>query len=82
MGDTEDPVLEDAKQVFARLNLGAKQDWLKSLVDICDHQTLSFLHQIVSPRLKKDPFKALPNEVCFRVCQSICFFGGGKEGAS
>ena len=65
--DSEDPVLEDARQVFARLSLNSKQDWLKSLVDICDHSTLSYLHQIVSPKLKKDPFKALPNEICFRV---------------
>ena len=66
--DVEDPVLEDARQVFARLDHSAKEDWLRSLVDICDNQALSFLHRIVSPRLKKDPFKKLPNELCFRVC--------------
>lgn len=69
-GDSEDPTLEDARQSFARLSQKAKQDWLCSLVELCDHQTLSFLHQIVSPRLKKDPFKALPNEICFRVSKT------------
>ena len=67
--DAEDPLLEDARQTFARLNLPAKQDFLRSLVDVCDNHTLSFLHHLVSPRLKKDPFKALPNELCFRVRQ-------------
>lgn len=65
--DDEDPTLEDARQAFARLDILAKKNWLRSLVDVCDNQTLSFLHQIVSPRLKEDPFKALPNELCFRV---------------
>ena len=65
--DSEDPVLEDARQVFARLSIGAKEVWLRSLVDVCDNQALSLLHQIVSPRLKKDPFRKLPNEICFRV---------------
>ena len=67
LDDSEDPVLDEARQIFARMNLGAKEEWLRSLVELCDHQTLSLLHQIVSPKLKKDPFKALPNEICFRV---------------
>lgn len=65
--DTEDPILEEARNLFRRLDITAKENWLRSLVDECDNHTLSFLHQIVSPRLKKDPFKALPNELCFRV---------------
>ncbi len=68
LDDGEDPVLENARRVFGRLAITAKENFLKSLVDTCDNHTLSFLHQIVSPRLKKDPFKALPNELCFRVC--------------
>ncbi|KAL9629087.1 MAG: hypothetical protein Q9164_007027, partial [Protoblastenia rupestris] len=69
--DVEDPILEDARQVFARLNITARENWLRSLVDLCDNHTLSFLHHVVSPRLKKDPFKALPNELCFRVLEFI-----------
>ena len=67
LDDPEDPVLDEARQIFARMNHGSKKEWLRSLVELCDHQTLCTLHQIVSPRLKKDPFKALPNEICFRV---------------
>ena len=62
------PVLEDARRLFMRLSVSARENWLRSLVDTCDNHTLSFLHQTVSPRLKKDPFKALPNELCWKVC--------------
>ncbi len=65
--DAEDPVLEEARQRFIGLEIRQKESWLRSLVEACDNHSLSFLHQIVSPRLKKDPFKALPNELCFRV---------------
>ncbi|KAL6716909.1 hypothetical protein ACLMJK_004821 [Lecanora helva] len=69
--DGEDPILEEARNVFSTLDLKAKDKWLRSLVDLCDNQTLSLLHQIVSPRLKKDPFKVLPNELCFRILDFI-----------
>lgn len=67
MDETEDAVLEDARNLFAKLDITAKENWLRSLVDLCDNQALSILHRIVSPRLKKDPFKVLPNELCFKV---------------
>lgn len=60
-------MLEEARNLFRGLDIAAKENWLRLLVDECDNHTLSFLHHIVSPRLKKDPFKALPNELCFRV---------------
>ena len=66
----EDPILEEARNIFAGLNITAKETWLRSLVDLCDNHALSLLHQIVSPRLKKDPFKVLPNELCFKVFNS------------
>ena len=69
--DFEYPVLEEAKVVFSRLDSKAKENWLRSLVDMCDNHALSFLHQTVSPRLKKDPFRVLPNELCFRVRRNI-----------
>ena len=65
--DAEDPILEEARNIFGRLDITAKENWLRSLVDMCDNHALSMLHSIVSPRLKKDPFKVLPNELCFKV---------------
>lgn len=79
LDDVEEPVLEEARNLFRGLDITAKENWLRLLVDECENHTLSFLHQIVSPRLKKDPFKALPNELCFRVWQPmICSGYGGS----
>ena len=66
--DEVPPVLEDARRAFMKLNVSVREQWLRALVDTCDNYTLSYLHQIVSPRLKKDPFNALPNELCWKVC--------------
>ena len=60
-------VLQDFRLAFSRLDTGGKEAWLEDIVDSCDNHLLSYLHQLVSPRLKKDPFRVLPNELCFRV---------------
>ena len=65
--DIEDSILRDARLVFSRLNVSAKETWLASILDNCDNHLLSYVHQLVSPRLKKDPFRTLPNELCFKV---------------
>ncbi|KAI4205537.1 MAG: hypothetical protein LQ350_000316 [Teloschistes chrysophthalmus] len=67
--EMEDPILRDARLVLASATTEAKEAWLTSLVDGFDNQTLSFLHRLVSPRLKKDPFKALPDELCLKVVE-------------
>jgi F-box and WD-40 domain protein CDC4 len=64
----EDPILRDARLIFSQLNVQAREAWLSSIVDLCTNHTLSFLHSLVSPRLKKDPFGGmLPIELCFKV---------------
>ena len=65
--EMEDPAMRDAPLLFSRMSVAAKEAWLTSIVDACDNHSLSFLHQLVSPRLKKDPFRTLPNELCFKV---------------
>jgi len=69
--DGEDPILRDARLVFGQLDIAAKDKWLASIVDACDNHSLSFLHHLISPKLKKDPFKAFPNEICFKVRLSM-----------
>ncbi|KAL9009812.1 MAG: hypothetical protein Q9173_005187 [Seirophora scorigena] len=66
-GKLEHPILSDARLVFGSLDTAAKEAWLTSLVDGFDNHTLSFLHRLVSPKLKKDPFAVLPDELCLRV---------------
>ena len=65
--DIEDSILRDARLVFSRLSISDKETWLASMLDTCDNHLLSYVHQLVSPRLKKDPFLFLPNEICFKV---------------
>ncbi|KAL8903179.1 MAG: hypothetical protein Q9207_004101 [Kuettlingeria erythrocarpa] len=69
--ELEDPTLRDARFIFSSLDTAAKEAWLTSLVDGCDNQTLGFLHRLVSPRLKKDPFQVLPDELCLKVLQYV-----------
>ena len=38
---------------------------------MCDSQLLSFVMSFVSPRLKKDPFEHLPDELCLRVLSFV-----------
>ncbi|KAL9582981.1 MAG: hypothetical protein Q9203_005268 [Teloschistes exilis] len=65
--EMEDPILRDARLVLASATTEAKEAWLTTLVNGFDNQTLSYLHRLVSPRLKKDPFQALPDELCLKV---------------
>ena len=71
----EENILQDARVVFSRLSILEKEGFLAAIVDTCDNHLLSYLHQLVSPRLKKDPFTTLPNELCFRVGSFLQFQG-------
>ena len=71
--EAESSLLLEARLAFSDLSVAAKKSWLTSIVDTCDSNLLSFLQHIVSPRLKKDPFHMLPNEICFKVRISQVF---------
>lgn len=64
--ELEDPILRDARLIFSSLDTVSREAWLTLLVDGCDNHALSFLHRLVSPKLKKDPFAVLPDELCLR----------------
>lgn len=66
-GENEDAFLRDARPHFSRLDSQERQRFLAEILNLCDSQQLSFVLNYVSPRLKKDPFKSLPNELCLRV---------------
>ena len=67
-GENEDSFLRDARGHFKSLDSAERQRYLAELLNMCDSQLLSFVHSFVSPRLKKDPFDFLPDELCLRVC--------------
>ena len=66
--EEEDSFLRDARAHFLNLNAAQRERYLAELLNMCDSQLLSFVHHFVSPRLKKDPFEHLPDELCLRVC--------------
>lgn len=68
--ENEDTFLRDARPHFSKLDSQEKQRFLAEILNLCNSQQLSFVMNYVSPRLKKDPFESLPNELCLRV--SLC----------
>ncbi|RMZ74958.1 hypothetical protein DV737_g5582, partial [Chaetothyriales sp. CBS 132003] len=70
-GENEDSFLRDARCHFKNLDGDERQRFLAELLNMCDSQLLSFVHSFVSPRLKKDPFAFLPDELCLRVLSYV-----------
>lgn len=68
--DHYDSIVRDASLTFSRMSVHAKEAWLAAVVDTFDNHLLNYVHQLVSPRLKKDPFRTLPNELCFKVAMT------------
>ncbi len=66
-GENEESFLRDARGHFHGLNPAERERYLTELLNMCDSNLLSFVHHFVSPRLKKDPFEHLPDELCLRV---------------
>lgn len=66
--DDEDIFLAKCRQHFQTCNGPQRTRILADLLNLCTSQQLSFVHQFVSPLLKKDPFTSLPDELCLRVC--------------
>ena len=65
--DYNEAMLRDFCTLFGGLSVRAKERWLLGIVDVLDNQMLAHVKHLVSPRLKKDPFAVLPNELCFKV---------------
>jgi F-box and WD-40 domain protein CDC4 len=63
----EDFFLAKVRSHFKNCSGPQRTRVLADLLNLCTSQQLSFVHQFVSPLLKKDPFTSLPNELCLRV---------------
>lgn len=72
-GDGEDAFLREVRPHFSRLVSEERERFLAEILNLCNSQQLNFVLNYVSPRLKKDPFKSLPNELCLRVRFPISF---------
>ncbi|ROW12689.1 hypothetical protein VMCG_00628 [Cytospora schulzeri] len=69
--DDEDIFLAKCRQHFQTCSGPQRTRILADLLNLCTSQQLSFVHQFVSPLLKKDPFTSLPDELCLRILSFI-----------
>ncbi|KAI1431418.1 WD40-repeat-containing domain protein [Xylaria sp. CBS 124048] len=69
--DDDDFFLAHIRHHFETASGPRRNRLLADLLRMCTTQQLSFVHQTVSPLLKKDPFTSLPNELCLRVLSFI-----------
>lgn len=56
---------------FADMDNEERQRMLAELLNMCDGKLLGFVASFVGPRLKRDPFSVLPNELCLRILTFI-----------
>ncbi|KAF4816843.1 F-box/WD repeat-containing protein 7 [Colletotrichum siamense] len=69
--DDEDFFLAKVRHHFKNSGGPHRTRLLADLLNLCTSQQLSFVHQFVSPLLKKDPFTSLPDELCLRILSFI-----------
>jgi F-box and WD-40 domain protein CDC4 len=69
--EDEDFFLAHVRQHFQSCSGPQRNRLLADLLNMCTTQQLSFVHQFVSPLLKKDPFTSLPDELCLRILSFI-----------
>ncbi|KAM3068044.1 hypothetical protein ACMFMG_011091 [Clarireedia jacksonii] len=70
-GEREDLFLSKIRLYFKQSSAPERTRILGDLLNLCTSQQLSFVHQYVSPLLKKDPFTSLPEELCLRILSCI-----------
>lgn len=63
--------MKDVRVMFAGMNDAEKQRLLAELLNLCNSQQLVFVQEYVGPRLKRDPFSCLPDELCLRILTFI-----------
>ena len=59
------------RAIFADASNDERQRMLAELLNMCDGKLLGFVANFVGPRLKRDPFSSLPNELCLRILTFI-----------
>lgn len=67
----EEDNVKDVRVMFAGMKDAEKQRLLAELLNLCNSQQLVFVQEYVGPRLKRDPFSCLPDELCLRILTFI-----------
>lgn len=61
----------DMRAMFGDMDRNQRQRMLAELLNMCDGKLLGFVANFVGPRLKRDPFSVLPDELCLRILTFI-----------
>ena len=72
-GENEVGFLRESTRYFEHLDSSQRERFLGELLNMCNNQQLVFVHNFVAPKLKKDPFLHLPNELCLRVRRFVSY---------
>ncbi|KAI5202155.1 WD40 repeat-like protein [Aureobasidium subglaciale] len=59
------------KTIFSDMDIDERKRILTELLTNCDGKLLGYVANFVAPRLKRDPFGVLPNELCLRILTFI-----------
>ena len=59
------------RAMFSDMDNDERERMLAELLNMCDGKLLGFVAGYVGPRLKRDPFSVLPNELCLRILTFI-----------
>jgi F-box and WD-40 domain protein CDC4 len=65
--EDEDPQFRAIRSLFKDLDIDERKRLLGEVLNMCDTHLLSFVKDFVTPRLQKDPFMVLPDELILRV---------------
>ena len=66
-GEDEEAFTRDIRSHFSSATDEHKKRVLAELLNMCDTRQLTFAHDFICPKLKKDPFMVLPDELCIKV---------------
>jgi len=65
--EDEEALIREHRIAFAEASVERRQRMLAEILNLCTSRDLTFVHDFVCPRLKRDPFAELPDELSLRV---------------
>lgn len=65
--EDEEALIREHRNAFCEASKERKERMLAEILNLCTSRDLTFVHDFVCPRLKRDPFAELPDELSLRV---------------
>lgn len=66
-GEDEETLIREYRTAFKDASKERRERMLAEILNQCTSRDLTFVHDFVCPRLKRDPFAELPDELSLRV---------------